>query len=256
MAGRGTLQNLFCIGGILLLKFQYLSLHLKHWGNKKPMQWIFAARSGWEMGVWQSSSSAPGGDGGDKDHPCLTRGGGFHVPAPAAARSAAGSAFANAKHTHGPGESLLQPLLCPAVLEEPLAPSEVSDLCAHSPLPQDHPAELSFDAQPMGRLWRYLCTSAAPGRPSAAAGRCSGLSWCSMWTPFSGSEALKTKRGRVDTLPHFSPTGSACLQPLQAWAQCFPEVWSCKVPLWEQGRLPSSAPGFALQSAWPSLPLI
>lgn len=124
------------------------------------------------------------------------------------------------------------------------------------PCPQDHPAELSFDAQPMGRLWRYLCTSAAPGRPSAAAGRCSGLSGCSIWTPFSGSEALKTKRGRVDTLPHFSPTGSACLQPLQAWPQCFPEVWSCKVPLWEQGRLPSSAPGFALQSAWPSLPLI
>lgn len=40
------------------------------------------------------------------------------------------------------------------------------------PCPQEHPAKLSFDAEPVARLQRYLCTSAAPGRPSAAAGRC------------------------------------------------------------------------------------
>lgn len=69
-------------------------------------------------------------------------------------------------------------------------------------VPREHPAELSFDVKPAVRLQRYLCTPAAPGRPSAAAGRCRGSPEHSMWMAFFGFEALKTNRSRVDILSH------------------------------------------------------
>lgn len=72
----------------------------------------------------------------------------------AAARRAAGSAFANAKHTRRVGELFPAATALPGGVRRSLsAASEVSDLCAHSllPVPPGAPAELSFDAKPMAR---------------------------------------------------------------------------------------------------------
>lgn len=79
--------------------------------------------------------------------------------------------------------------------------------------------------------WKhYLCMPAAPGRPSAAAGRCKGQSEHSMWMAFFGFEALKTNKSRTNILSHLSHyklclfpaiSGLATLKP-----QCFPVAGS------------------------------
>lgn len=85
------------------------------------------------------------------------------------------------------------------------------------------------------RVDAYLCTPAAPGRLSAAAGRWQGQSEHSMWMAFSGFEALQINRSRTEILI------SLLLQTLLVSSHFSLGTLNPPARCDKPGRLPSSA---------------
>lgn len=230
-AGKGAFQNLFCIGGILFLKFQYLSLHLKHWGKTKgPCSEYSLPDPAGKCLFGRASPQHPWGTPRVKHHHRLTRGGVLHLLALAAARIA----FANAKHIYRWENVFLQWLLRLLVCRGTSVLPQRFPICVLI-LAHPHPQELCCQA--LSKSLHYLCRPAAPGQLSTAAGRCREPPEHSMWMVSFVSEALKTNRSRIDTLSHLFHYKFWSLPAISGLTttnkQRFSMMGCSKVPRWD-----------------------